>query len=101
LIASTNGNIGSAWLGATTTHPAPGDLSGWYWHDGSPFDYTNFAPGQPDNWNGCAAPVEAQSCLTMGIHESGANGKWDDGCCHGRGPFVCEKLASNLGCTPI
>ncbi|XP_030285706.1 galactose-specific lectin nattectin-like isoform X2 [Sparus aurata] len=54
----------------------------WFWSDGTPFHFTYWAPGQPDNF------LFAQHCLSMNY---GDERKFDDHRCDFREPFVCAK----------
>ena len=50
----------------------------WRWSDGSPWDYENWSPGQPDNAAGRQPYALKYS-----------TGKWDDGYA-GANPFICQ-----------
>ncbi|KAM8898794.1 ladderlectin-like isoform 1-T2 [Spinachia spinachia] len=54
----------------------------WLWTDGTCFDYTNWACGEPNNQNG------NQHCLQMNF---GGQKAWDDLDCCNRLPSVCVK----------
>uniref|UniRef100_A0A3B5MF61 C-type lectin domain-containing protein n=1 Tax=Xiphophorus couchianus TaxID=32473 RepID=A0A3B5MF61_9TELE len=53
----------------------------WMWSDGSKFDYTSFAIGQPDNIQ------QSQHCLEMNYIVY----KWNDRPCNQPWPFICAK----------
>jgi len=55
----------------------------WLWSDGLPMKYTNWAPGQPDNWR------RSQNCMCINYR----GGKWDDLRCNYKLPYVCVKDA--------
>ena len=40
------------WLGATQAPDAEEPGSGWFWVTGEPFEYTNWLPGEPNEWGG-------------------------------------------------
>lgn len=88
--AGIPGCVGCAWLGGYQDRAAPDyaePAGGWRWTDGSPWSYTFWNPGEPNNLNG-------QDYL----YGSGpTNGRWDDSdglCC---GPFVIEWSADCNG----
>ncbi|XP_053199776.1 type-2 ice-structuring protein-like isoform X2 [Scomber japonicus] len=66
-----------AWLGGSDAQQE----GTWFWSDGTPFSYTYWSRGQPDN------RADAH-CLLMNF---GAERKFDDQPCSYRVPFVCAK----------
>lgn len=59
-------NFGSlAWIGTRTDYQHNGV---WIWVSGEPVTYTNWGPGQPDNWNG-------ENCVEINAIQLG---KWND-----------------------
>ncbi|XP_032381479.1 ladderlectin [Etheostoma spectabile] len=68
------------WIGGSDAH----EEKHWFWSDGTPFRYTNWCRGQPDNSWG------RQHCLQMNY---GAQKCWDDNNCSARRPSVCSKKA--------
>ncbi|XP_047435900.1 ladderlectin-like [Mugil cephalus] len=54
----------------------------WLWSDGTPFHYSNWYPGEPNNLSG------PQNCLIMNF---GASKGWDDEKCTVRRSSVCVK----------
>ncbi|KAL2086671.1 hypothetical protein ACEWY4_017730 [Coilia grayii] len=66
-----------AWIGGAD------DVSegNWYWFDGSPFNYVDWAKGQPDNYgNG--------DCLMLTPAE---DLRWNDQTCDSLLPYICSK----------
>ncbi|XP_032422573.1 galactose-specific lectin nattectin-like isoform X1 [Xiphophorus hellerii] len=53
----------------------------WLWSDGSKFDYTSFAIGEPDNIQ------QSEHCLEMNYIVY----KWNDRSCNQPWPFICAK----------
>ena len=51
----------------------------WLWEDGSPFSYTNWASGEPNNVSG------NQDCAKLTN-----NAEWDDAGCYHTYDFICE-----------
>uniref|UniRef100_A0A914C1I6 C-type lectin domain-containing protein n=1 Tax=Acrobeloides nanus TaxID=290746 RepID=A0A914C1I6_9BILA len=65
------------WLGGNRI------VSAWHWSDGTPFTYTNWAPGQPGNG----------SCLVF----QPLNGQWSAlGCESNKQPYICEFAESPI-----
>ena len=60
----------------------------WVWSDGSPADYFNWHPDQPDNASENAAGYEAEH-EDCGELYSGYEGLWNDRICSSMGPGVC------------
>ncbi|TDG99394.1 hypothetical protein EPR50_G00193890 [Perca flavescens] len=56
----------------------------WLWSDGTPFRYSNWCRGEPNNLFGL------QNCLQI---NHGAHKCWDDSMCYYRRPSVCGKKA--------
>ena len=55
----------------------------WVWTDGSVWNYTNWFPGEPNNFNG------VEHCVI------GLIGGWTDFQCAVRFPFICKKLSES------
>jgi hypothetical protein len=72
--AASSSDIGTFWIGGSNVN-----LNGtWNWEDRSPFDWTDWAPGQPNRTAGL--------CLYVSQH----NGYWyGDGCTQAK-PFMCK-----------
>ena len=52
----------------------------WMWHQsGKPFTYTNWGPGQPDNYDGI------EHCLMYWT-----DSKWNDASCNNQFLYICE-----------
>uniref|UniRef100_A0A914EG88 C-type lectin domain-containing protein n=1 Tax=Acrobeloides nanus TaxID=290746 RepID=A0A914EG88_9BILA len=67
------------WLGGNRI------ISNWHWSDGSPFNYTNWAAGQPSNGD----------CLSL----QPSSGKWFSDLCQNAQPYICE-FDAELDCQP-
>uniref|UniRef100_A0A8C1S6Z5 C-type lectin domain-containing protein n=1 Tax=Cyprinus carpio TaxID=7962 RepID=A0A8C1S6Z5_CYPCA len=52
----------------------------WLWTDGTPFDYTHWAPGQPDN-------LQSENCGEFNYN----NNRWNDANCLTTRGYVCAK----------
>ncbi|XP_011614584.1 collectin-12 isoform X1 [Takifugu rubripes] len=73
---------GYFWLGLTDKEAE----NVWKWVDGSMPAYTNWKPGQPDNWT--HGHEEGEDCAGL-IH----NAHWNDFYCTDRIGFICEHAA--------
>ncbi|XP_041932441.1 galactose-specific lectin nattectin-like [Alosa sapidissima] len=78
VVGDLSGNTYWTWIGAG------GSAEGftWYWTDGSPFDYSNWAPWEPNNHLG------NEHCASTNYNGGGV---WNDLPCHQSHPFVCAK----------
>lgn len=65
------------WLGLTD-YVSEGDWSTWA--DGSAVTYTNWAPGEPNNFD------NDEDCAEIGYY---TDGRWNDNGCSGQHPFMC------------
>ncbi|XP_026154600.1 ladderlectin-like [Mastacembelus armatus] len=77
MIAKSKGT-GSAWIGGSDAQQE----GSWFWINGDNFKYTNWAPGQPDNFEG------VQHCLQMNYGDAKL---WDDLNCKTPLPSICAK----------
>ncbi|XP_026181880.1 ladderlectin-like [Mastacembelus armatus] len=77
LIQKMIGDGTAAWLGGTDAKQE----GNWYFIDRTPFRYTNWATGQPDNWQG------NENCLHITAEEK----LWNDLNCDQLLPSVCFK----------
>ncbi|XP_047454465.1 ladderlectin-like isoform X2 [Mugil cephalus] len=59
-----------------------GEKGFWLWSDGTPFHYSNWCRGEPNNLGG------RQNCIQMNFRDYKC---WDDEKCHLRRPSVCAK----------
>nr|XP_055046137.1 galactose-specific lectin nattectin-like [Misgurnus anguillicaudatus] len=60
-----------------------GEVEGqWLWTDGSPFDLTNWCPGQPDNFQG------KENCQEINFT---TNHCWNDAPCSSTLGYICAK----------
>lgn len=69
---------GDIWIGASRD-----DEGVFHWSDGSPLDYTRWAPNEPNNANG------GEGCV-----ESRLSTFWNDGYCLSQNRFVCVAQGS-------
>ncbi|XP_068950199.1 low affinity immunoglobulin epsilon Fc receptor isoform X1 [Petaurus breviceps papuanus] len=62
------------------------DIEGEFvWMDGSPLNYSNWSPGEPNNQG------QGEDCVAMRAN----NGRWNDANCRGQQEsWICEKLAT-------
>ena len=65
------------WIGAHDTSTE----GHFQWTDGTTYNYTNWSPNQPDNW---------QSLEDCGRIRSDYGNKWNDSGCGKSGYFVCK-----------
>ncbi|KAM8966905.1 collectin-12 [Pelodytes ibericus] len=72
--------IGNFWIGLTDTE----DENVWKWLDGSIPTYTNWKPGQPDNWTPEQGPGEDCAGLIY-------SGLWNDFHCQDYNNYICEQ----------
>jgi hypothetical protein len=69
--------------------------TGFVWTDGTAVDYTNWAGGEPNDWNGSAAGGANCDAATDGAggedctHMRG-DGLWNDAGCGGGRSYICE-----------
>ncbi|XP_067381254.1 ladderlectin-like [Channa argus] len=78
LITTATHEYKETWIGGSDAQQE----GTWLWSDGRSLQYTNWAPGEPNNIHG------RQHCLQM---NHGAQKSWDDIECHVQRPSVCEK----------
>ena len=57
--------------------------SNWYWTDGAPMDYHNWAAGEPNNYQGLR-----EFCVAM--DENRGQGEWKDHNCERNHAFMCQ-----------
>ncbi|XP_014835616.1 PREDICTED: ladderlectin-like, partial [Poecilia mexicana] len=67
------------WIGGSDAQ----EDNNWFWIDGTPFLYTNWCPGEPNNYGG-----RKQDCLQINF---GDHKCWDDVQCYFPKPSVCAK----------
>jgi hypothetical protein len=70
--------ISTAWIGGSD-QAAEG---AWVWVDGAPFAYTNWDPGEPNDYG------DGEDCAVIRFSREG---RWDDRSCSGTLSFVCEQ----------
>ncbi|XP_018424263.1 PREDICTED: collectin-12 [Nanorana parkeri] len=75
----TNGN-GNFWIGLTDRE----EEKVWKWLDGTVPSFTNWKPGQPDNWASEMGPGEDCAGVVF-------SGLWNDFHCADVNNFICEK----------
>ncbi|XP_030636021.1 ladderlectin-like isoform X2 [Chanos chanos] len=78
IVQATAGKMAEAWIGAQDATQE----NVWLWSDGSRFDYTYWAPRQPDNAGGI------EDCVQMNAQ---ATHQWNDLPCSRELPYLCEK----------
>ncbi|XP_019210260.1 galactose-specific lectin nattectin-like isoform X1 [Oreochromis niloticus] len=77
IMTATHGNQ-ETWIGGSDAQ----EENAWLWTDGTAFHYSNWCPGEPNNYG------RNQHCLQ--INHSGSK-CWDDKGCHEHRPSVCVK----------
>ena len=75
--------LGRTWIGGNDI-----DEEGtWKWTDGSPFEFTFWKSGEPNNKGD-------EDCMELWV---GNKGRWNDKKCSAKGNFVCsQKICSGL-----
>ncbi|XP_076822718.1 macrophage mannose receptor 1-like [Clavelina lepadiformis] len=59
----------------------------FHWADGSPYVYTNWSPGEPNNY------YDSEGCVTISTYD----GLWNDDNCGRKFGYVCEKMMGSTG----
>ena len=72
--------LSSSWLGLQRD---PGNSANWVWSDGTPFDYNNWAAGEPNN-------AGTENCVEM-WDQAGELHEWNDLPCSDQRAFVCKQ----------
>ena len=86
-----NGGSGFPWLGGRRD---PGNRDNFLWSDGTPWDYSNWARGQPDDGKYLGQPDRLEECAHMweaGHLPLAERHKWNDRPCSAGRTFVCKK----------
>ncbi|XP_031174473.1 ladderlectin-like isoform X7 [Sander lucioperca] len=78
LIMTNSHEYKETWIGGTDAQ----EERQWFWSDGTPFHYSNWCRGEPNNHGG------RQNCLQI---NHGAHKCWDDYQCNFQKPSVCAK----------
>ncbi|XP_031158482.1 ladderlectin-like [Sander lucioperca] len=78
LIMTNSHEYKETWIGGTDAQKE----KQWIWSDGTPFHYSNWCRGEPNNLGG------RQNCLQINV---GAQKCWDDLQCDSQRPSVCAK----------
>jgi hypothetical protein len=87
VVAKTNFTNDTTWLGLNDIA-----LEGaWKWSDGSVFDFTAWAGGQPNNWDNCWFGECPQNCVAIGDPMIGFGG-WDDLECDDSHRYICQRI---------
>lgn len=68
----------TAWIGFSDAQ----ENRYWFWINSNPLSYTNWCPGEPNNYPGI------QNCAVINYTDRGC---WDNDVCSKRFPFVCER----------
>merc|ERR1719500_256264 len=80
-------HLGGVWIGGNDL-----EVDGvWRWTDCSPWEFTIWGPGEPNNWGG------VDDCLHHHIMDWGH--KWNDGLCGFESKFLCSKSICSGGST--
>uniref|UniRef100_G3N750 C-type lectin domain-containing protein n=1 Tax=Gasterosteus aculeatus aculeatus TaxID=481459 RepID=G3N750_GASAC len=77
-IISSSFHHPSTWIGGSDAQ----EENQWIWSDGTRFDYTNWANGEPNNLRG------HQNCIQMNFGDAKA---WDDVQCWTKLPSICAQ----------
>uniref|UniRef100_G3N746 C-type lectin domain-containing protein n=1 Tax=Gasterosteus aculeatus aculeatus TaxID=481459 RepID=G3N746_GASAC len=77
-IMSSSFHHPSTWIGGSDAQ----EENQWIWSDGTRFDYTNWANGEPNNLRG------HQNCIQMNFGDAKA---WDDCNCLNKRPSICAQ----------
>ena len=66
----------------------------WVWTDGTPFGYTNWITGEPNNGNG----HNREDCLGLKITAlpTVKREAWKDGSCDNKAKFMCKIMFSQI-----
>ena len=79
----------TAWIGFHDSHNEGGcEQLSFIWFDGTPTDYTNWAGGEPNDWQAGVAHCDGtgnEDCTEM--WQGGIS--WNDANCDGARPFIC------------
>uniref|UniRef100_A0A3Q2D576 Ladderlectin-like n=1 Tax=Cyprinodon variegatus TaxID=28743 RepID=A0A3Q2D576_CYPVA len=78
LIMTASHEYKETWIGGSDAQ----EENQWFWSDGTPFHFTNWCPGEPNNFHG------RQHCLRI---NHGNQKCWDDYQCNVSKPSVCAK----------
>ncbi|XP_047424118.1 collectin-12-like [Mugil cephalus] len=81
---------GYFWMGLTDKQ----EENKWLWLDGTEPAFTNWKPGQPDNWG--HGKEEGEDCAGL-IHE----GLWNDFFCEDLISYICEKEMETSNSQPL
>jgi hypothetical protein len=84
------GAIGGAWIGMHDNHnEAVCDGSAFVWTDDQSTGYTNWASGEPNDWQNGKAQCDGLATIGEDCTHLYADGFWNDFDCNSRRPFVC------------
>ncbi|XP_013881141.1 ladderlectin [Austrofundulus limnaeus] len=78
LIVETTGTNTRTWVGGTNLH----DDGDWTWIDGTPFTFTNWGPGEPNNAGG------NEHCMDINLR---GQDYVNDENCDTKSAFICAK----------